>query len=218
MLPTHIVLSQLGVRYSDCPSADQLAQRYQDCLTVISAVEAGAYHSPSLSTASTWPAPTGYDTRYAAVSAAQDEYAAMLTSGDLSRIHAQVDVINRLHTELGWPPFIPPSDLDILANSLTSAGQLTRELLDQRTNGLNPAVLDPPRARSIIAQAQDPSAGTGPVGVIAAPGPAIGTTKGTTPADTTPIGYVVTEPDGSQWKRQRTVTPFGVANYYIRVA
>jgi hypothetical protein len=35
--------------------------------------------------------------------------------------------------------------------------------------------------------------------------------------DTTPVGFIVTSEDGSQWQKKRSVTPFGVAYFYERV-
>jgi|ERR1051326_3046341 hypothetical protein len=35
--------------------------------------------------------------------------------------------------------------------------------------------------------------------------------------DTTPVGFIVTSDDGSQWQKKRSVTPFGVAYFYERV-
>ena len=128
MLPTYVILSQLGIRYSDCPTTEMQKQRLNDCEAIIAAVANGTYNLPSWSNATEWPPPTGLDRRYEQAAIAQAEYAAMLTSGDLSQIHAQVDVLNLLHLELSWSPFIPPTDLDILANSVTSVGLLAREL------------------------------------------------------------------------------------------
>jgi len=35
--------------------------------------------------------------------------------------------------------------------------------------------------------------------------------------DTTPVGFIVTSDDGSQWQKKRSVTPFGIAYFYERV-
>ena len=36
--------------------------------------------------------------------------------------------------------------------------------------------------------------------------------------DTMPVGFVLSAGDGSRWQKQSSVTPFGVAYYYARVA
>lgn len=36
--------------------------------------------------------------------------------------------------------------------------------------------------------------------------------------DTMPVGYVITDPQGQRWQKQSSVTPFGVAYFYLRVA
>lgn len=38
------------------------------------------------------------------------------------------------------------------------------------------------------------------------------------PGDTTPLGFITVAPDGQRWQKQRSVTPFGVAYFYARVA
>lgn len=37
------------------------------------------------------------------------------------------------------------------------------------------------------------------------------------PGDTTPVGAIVTAPDGSRWQKMSNNTPFGVATWYQRV-
>jgi hypothetical protein len=36
--------------------------------------------------------------------------------------------------------------------------------------------------------------------------------------DTLPVGFIVTGPDGSKWQKQASLTLFGVAHYYARIA
>ncbi len=36
--------------------------------------------------------------------------------------------------------------------------------------------------------------------------------------DVFPVGFVVTAPDGTKWQKQSSVTPFGVAYFYARIA
>lgn len=36
--------------------------------------------------------------------------------------------------------------------------------------------------------------------------------------DTTPVGFVVTAPDGVKWQKQSSHTPFGIAYFYSKVA
>jgi hypothetical protein len=38
------------------------------------------------------------------------------------------------------------------------------------------------------------------------------------PGDNMPVGYIATAPDGAQWQKQASATPFGIAYYYVRIA
>lgn len=206
-----LVLSQLGVRYSDCPTLPQQQQRLADCITVINAVASGIHRSPGTSP-TTWPSVSMMDPRVEAQSLATDELLAMLASGDLATIHAHVDQVNLLRAELKFPFFVPPSDFELLCMAMTSAGQLARETQDAAASGGSPILLHPDQANAIIAAAaNDTTAQT------SVPGVAIGTIIPAPAGDTTPIGAVITDPSGGVWKRGASVTPWGTAAFYTRV-
>lgn len=217
MLPLHIVLSQLEVPYSDCPTQADLTRRYADALAVINAKENGTYRSlPTVQFPAAWPAvdPNQGDTSAESIAVA-DYYGCLLT-GDLTLIHERVDAINQLRAKLGWPIFLPPADIDILANSLSSAGLLARRCLDRQAAGEHVILLDPPRAQLILDAAHNSTPIAPPV--VTPTLPPVNSTKPAPIGDTVPAGMVITDEHGLLWKRQQSVSPFGTANYYVRVA
>lgn len=200
---TSSLLSELGVPYDDCSSASDIDRRLNDAITIIGAAVAGTYRTPGfvqqpITSAAFDPA------NAAGMAASMISVQAAIQTGHLDTVHAAVDVLNGWRLKGDGAEYVPPSDLDILNWSQSSAGQLLRRL---RGAQFSPLILsDPAKANSLVQDAESavPPPQPPPAAlVIAAPAGLL-----------LASGTVIPAPDGSKWTF--FATPFG--NILVRAA
>lgn len=195
------LLSQLQVPYDGLSQAE-IDQRAADARMIVSALNAGQYRTPNFAAAPISPN-TFLPQNTAAETVSSITVNAAIQTGSLSQVHAAVDSLNRWRSIMGGVEYVPPAEIDILANSHQSVGALIKLL---RSREPQPLILeDPKKSAEILAQsdAYQPK-----------PQAPVVTSFSTAVDDGAPTNVPLPAADGSKWIKYGT--PFGFV--WVKVA